>query len=151
MTRTAPALLGGDEKRHPPTKPRPAKPLSDAEQEARRYIASLTRISGAKFLNGAVPLDHKTGFPCAPLQDAVCCVAGKCGHAYSQLMRDGGGLCDECRIEAREQHNADWRRREGIEDNNRDTHERMRAMAHAAGMIGEDQPRFVPSRADKAT
>jgi len=69
---------------------------------------SIIIVSGKRhrYLNKALPRDHVTDQPVAPLADAVC---RRCGHGYSELMvraaadvdpLSRASLCVECQLEA---------------------------------------------------
>ncbi len=122
------------EKRAAPAPPKPKRPPTENE----RWIAALQKIDGAKFLNGAIPRDHRTNQPVAPLHFAVCGVKGKCGHSYAAMMRSRDEVCEECRGEAWEERKAAFARELGIgEDEDRGPSiQRVRELAHQQGVIG---------------
>lgn len=58
-------------------------------------------VSGGKsyrYLNSAIPTTRE-GQPIAPLESACCAEKGRCGHAYSHLMKSGQTVCEECRVQ----------------------------------------------------
>lgn len=123
-----------------PAPPPPAK-VKRPPTEAERYIASLVRVNGAKYLNADVPRDHRTGQPVGPLDSAICGVAGKCGHAYAHLMVERREVCRECMGEEWEAHKAAFARELGDDDDAGPSIYRVRELAHRAGKIGGPSPR----------
>lgn len=122
--------------------PRTKRPMTEAEQ----YLASLTKIDDAVYLNAAVPKDHATGEFQAPLEHAVCRGKHRCGHGYSHMIVESREsmrtknprreYCQECLGEDWEEYKAEFARELGLRERSGPNHEWMRAAAHRAGVIG---------------
>lgn len=98
------------ERRAAPVAPKAKRPPTEAE----KYIASLQKINGAKYLNMALPRDHASGHLAGPLESAVCSTKGRCGHAYAHVMVEGREVCRECEGEAWEMRKAAFAREMGL-------------------------------------